>query len=183
MSSATSSSGPFLGRFAFSTDRGVRHIAARAKSPSAFGERGIPPRGVAQRSKTPGILAFRAWAIRAPRPPRCDDGLSPRADSEASPQTDQKTRESMRGESSLGGRFAAALRQILKPGTCLIRTDSGFRRCLVPWKRMRRIIPGRGIPPRCVATPSNMSNILGRRALRSGRRAPGPKQRITLPGD
>ena len=36
----------------------------------------------------------------------------------------------MRGESSLGGRSAAALRQILKPRTCLIRTDSGFRRCL-----------------------------------------------------
>ena len=35
--------------------------AARGKSPSAFGERCIPPRGVAQRSNTPGILAFRAW--------------------------------------------------------------------------------------------------------------------------
>ena len=36
-------------------------LAARGKSPFAFGERGIPPRGVAQRSNTPGILAFRAW--------------------------------------------------------------------------------------------------------------------------
>jgi len=34
--------------------------AARGKSPSASGERCIPPRGVAQRSNTPGILAFRA---------------------------------------------------------------------------------------------------------------------------
>ena len=36
------------------------------------------------------------------------------------------------GESSLlGGRFAAGLRQLLKPTTCLIRMDIGFRRCLV----------------------------------------------------
>src|SRR5436190_18111939 len=35
-------------------------LAARGKSPSAFGERCIPPRCVAQRSNTPGILAFRA---------------------------------------------------------------------------------------------------------------------------
>jgi len=36
------------------------------------------------------------------------------------------------GESSLlGGRFAAALRQLLKPKPCLIRMDIGFRRCLV----------------------------------------------------
>src|SRR5580765_1764161 len=48
---------------------------------------------------------------------------------------------------------------------------------------MRHIIPGRGIPPRCVATPSNMSDILGRRALRSRRRAPGLMQPTTLPGD
>jgi len=44
----------------------MRHLAssaltARGKSPSAFGERCIPPRGVAQRSNTPGILACRAW--------------------------------------------------------------------------------------------------------------------------
>ena len=36
-------------------------FTARGESPSAFGERRIPPRGVAQRSNTPGILAFRAW--------------------------------------------------------------------------------------------------------------------------
>ncbi|MEP7303968.1 MAG: efflux RND transporter periplasmic adaptor subunit [Acidobacteriota bacterium] len=36
-------------------------LTTRGKSPSAFGERCIPPRGVAQRSNTPGILAFRAW--------------------------------------------------------------------------------------------------------------------------
>ena len=34
-----------------------------------------------------------------------------------------------------------------------------------------------------IGTRSNMPNILGRRALRSGRRAPGLMQRITLPGD
>ena len=51
--------------------------AARGKSPSAFGERCIPPRSVAQRSNTPGILAsgVSRLAIPAPRPPRCDDGL------------------------------------------------------------------------------------------------------------
>ena len=52
----------------------TRHrLAVRGRSPSAFGERCIPsapqrgcrvgdpaPRGVAQRSNTPGILAFRA---------------------------------------------------------------------------------------------------------------------------
>ena len=35
-------------------------LTARGKSPSAFGERCIPHRGVAHRSNTPGILAFRA---------------------------------------------------------------------------------------------------------------------------
>ena len=35
------------------------------------------------------------------------------------------------GESSLlGGRFAAALRPLLKPKTCVMRMDIGFRRCL-----------------------------------------------------
>ena len=73
---------------------------------------------------------------------------------------------------------------------------------------MRHITPGRGIPPRSVAPPSDMADILGRppsfaahrkrrelrrdlavalaeagRALRSGRRAPGFLQRITLQGD
>ena len=41
---------------------------ARGESPSAFGRRGIPPRGMAQRSNTPGILAFRA--LRSGRPVR-----------------------------------------------------------------------------------------------------------------
>ena len=45
------------------------------------------------------------------------------------------------------------------------------------------MIPGRGIPARGVAPPSGTPGILGRRALRSGCRAPGLKQRITFPGD
>ena len=34
----------------------TRDLAARGESPAAFGRRGIPPRGVARRSNTPGIL-------------------------------------------------------------------------------------------------------------------------------
>jgi ABC-2 type transport system ATP-binding protein len=47
---------------------------------------------------------------------------------------------------------------------------------------IRDIIPGRGIPPRRVAPRSHMPNMLGRRALRSGRRAPGLMPRITETG-
>ncbi len=47
---------------------------------------------------------------------------------------------------------------------------------------IRPTTPWRGIPPGSVATPSNMSNILGRLASLSGRRAPGSIQRITCPG-
>jgi len=50
------------------------------------------------------------------------------------------------GESSLlGGRFAAALRQLLKPKTCLIRTEIGFRRCLVKVKK-RSVLSFRRMP-------------------------------------
>ena len=72
--------------------------------------------------------------------------------------------DSPRFDSRVSGRFEAKLH--CSPGSV-----------------MRHIIPGRGFPPRCVATPSHMSNIVGRRALRSGRRAPGLMQRVTLPGD
>ena len=41
--------------------------------------------------------------------------------------------------------------------------------CQCPGTVIRHIIPGRGIPPRGVAPPSHMPNMLGRRALRSGR--------------
>jgi len=53
------------------------------------------------------------------------------------------------GESSLGRRSAAALRQILKPRACSIRIDSGFRRCLV----QRYSGPGAGL-----AIPVNSSS-------------------------
>jgi hypothetical protein len=52
-----------------------------------------------------------------------------------------------------------------------------------PGSVMRHMIPGQGIPAGGVAPPSHMSNLLGRRALPSGRRAPGLRPRITLPGD
>src|SRR4029453_9161272 len=47
---------------------------------------------------------------------------------------------------------------------------------------VRGIIPGRGIPAGCVAPPSDIPDILGRRALPSGRRAPGLTPRSTRPG-
>jgi hypothetical protein len=48
---------------------------------------------------------------------------------------------------------------------------------------MRHMIPGRGIPVRGVAPHSHMADMPGRRAWRSGRRAPGRLQRITFPGN
>jgi hypothetical protein len=48
---------------------------------------------------------------------------------------------------------------------------------------MTHLIPGRGIPAGGVAPPSHMVYMLGRRALPSGRRAPGLRQAITFPGD
>src|SRR6266852_9183482 len=46
----------------------------------------------------------------------------------------------------------------------------------------RDITPGRGIPAGGVAPPSNIPDILGRRALPSGRRAPGFIPRSTGTG-
>ena len=57
---ATEGRHPSRGRTVAAHRRGHGCLTARGKSPSAFGERCIPPRGVAHRSNTPGILAFRA---------------------------------------------------------------------------------------------------------------------------
>jgi hypothetical protein len=48
-------------------------------------------------------------------------------DSEASPQIEQKTRGSMRGESSLGGRLAAAPKQLLRRFDKNVLQSSPFR--------------------------------------------------------
>jgi hypothetical protein len=40
-----------------------------------------------------------------------------------------------------------------------------------------------GVTAGDMETPSNMRNILSRRALPAGRRAPGLMQRLTFPGD
>jgi hypothetical protein len=63
------------------------------------------------------------------------------------------------------------------------RTEERLRPRESPGNVMTHLIPGRGIPPRGVAPPSNMANILSRRAWRAGRRAPGLRQAITFPGD
>ena len=60
--------------------------------------------------------------------------------------------------------------------------NSGIDTLQCPDRVIRDIIPGRGIPAGGVAPPSDIPDILGRRALPSGRRAPGLMPRSTRSG-
>jgi hypothetical protein len=99
--------------------------ADRGERPAAFGRRCIPGGCVAPPSNTARYSQSSRLAGGAPRRPRCDAGLSPRADSEASPQTAKK---------DLG-----PIDRVVKVERLRLPRDSGepsdLSRCAAVWER------------------------------------------------
>src|SRR6266852_9962965 len=98
------------------------------------------------------------WSMMVLREEDAGVDIGPNIHSEASPQTDP----------------------ICRIDTITRRFEAKLHCC--PVTVVRDITPGRGIPAGCVAPPSNIPDILGRRALPSGRRAPGFMPRSTGTG-